>query len=119
METQGLTTYFDVDSEASQIFMTSFYLGMFYLAMHAFLLNRLRYNVMDVYQLKYLCLYKFLVNLLVPLFWLPEFDSMVVHVDKRMTLGIRLLMATIYWLGYHFAGLGDKVGRILVGEKSD
>ncbi len=118
VEKQGLANYFDLDSEVSQIFMTSIYMGMYYLAVHAFLLYRLRYNVMDVYQLKHLCFYKFLVNLLVPLFWLPEFDPMI-HVDKRVTLGTRLLMATIYWLGYHFAGVGDNVGRILVGEKAD
>ena len=108
----------DLDSEAAQIYMTSLYLGLYYVAMHSFLLYRLRYNAMTVSQLKYICFYKFILNLVVPLFWLPELDSMV-HVDKRVTVGTRLLLATLYWLGYHFAGLGDKVGRILVGEKPD
>ena len=108
----------DMDSDASQIYWTSLYFGLYYLAMHSFLLYRLRYNVMNVPQLKSICYYKFVLNLVVPLFWLPELDAMV-HVNKRVTVGTRLFLATVYWLGYHFAGLGDKVGRILVGEKPD
>lgn len=107
-----------MDADVTQVFMTSLYLGLYYLAMHSFLLHRLRYNVMDVSELKYICFYKLVLNLVVPLFWLPELDTMV-HVNERVTVGTRLVLATVYWLGYHFAGLGDKVARILVGEKAD
>lgn len=115
----GMQNYFGDDpSVESEIFLTSFWLGTFHVATHAFLLYRLRYNIMDVGQLKYLCLYKFVVHSVAPLLWLPEFNPNV-HVDKRVTLGTRLFLAFIYWSGYHFAGLGDSVGRILVGEKGD
>lgn len=120
MDEERFETYVtvDTDSDATQIYMTSFYFGLYYLAMHSFLLYRLRYNVMNVSQLKYICYYKFVLNLIVPLFWLPELDT-TVHVNKRVTVGTRLFVTTVYWLGYHFAGLGDRVGRILVGEKAD
>jgi len=115
----GMEDYFGDDAPVgSQIFLTSFCLGSFHLAVHAFLLYRLRYNIMEVSQLKYLCFYKFVVNLMVPFFRLPEFDPQI-HVDKTVTLGTRLFLAVVYWLGYHFAGLGDTVARILVGEKVD
>jgi hypothetical protein len=118
VEEHGLENYFGSNSVMSEVFLTSFYLGIFHLVVHAFLLYRLRYNVMEAHQLKYVCFYKFLVHLVVPLVWLPEFDP-AVHVDKRITLGTRLFLATIYWLGFYYAGLGDTVARILVGEKAD
>ena len=118
VEAHGLEKLFGDSSGMSEVFLTSFYLGIFHTVIHAFLLYRLRYNVMEAHQLKYVCLYKLVVHLIVPLFWLPEMDPMV-HVDKRITLGTRLFLAAIYWLGFHYAGLGDSVAKILVGEKSD
>jgi hypothetical protein len=115
----GLETYFDIDSGISQVFMTSLILGLFYLGVHAFLLYRLRYNIMEVHELKYLCFYKFLLNLILPLFWMPEFDPLVHGVDRSLALFTRVLLATVYFIGYRLAGVGDSVARILVGEQAD
>jgi hypothetical protein len=118
VEEHGLENYFGVDAVVSQIVITSFLLGVYYLAVHAFLLYRLQSDLMTVKQLKSLCLYKVILHLFVALLWMPELDP-VMHVDKRVTIGLRLALALIYGFGYNFAGAGDNVGRILAGEKSD
>lgn len=118
MKRHGIQTYVDVESDISQIFMTSLFLALFHLGVHSFLLYRLRYNIMEVQELKYLCLYKFVLNLVLPLFWRPELDSSV-HLDKTTTFGVRILLVAIYFVGYRFAGVGDNVARILTGESAN
>jgi hypothetical protein len=115
----GLEHYFGVNNgNISQVVLTSFLLGAYYLAVHAFLLYRLRDSVMTVNQLKYVCLYKLIVNLCVPILWLPEFD-VVVHVDKWIALGLRIALAFLYGFAFYFAGTGDRMGRIMAAEKAD
>jgi hypothetical protein len=119
VEGHGLESYFvESSGELSQIVMTSFLLGVVHTAIHAVILFRLRFNLMNVHQLKSLCLYKLAVNLLLPIFWFPE-DSPLLIVDKRITIGLRTALILTYLGGYWFAGTGERVAKILVGAKAD
>jgi hypothetical protein len=112
-------SYFvESSGELSQIVMTSFLLGVVHTAIHAVILFRLRFNLMDVHQLKSLCLYKLVVNLLLPMCWFPEGSPLLI-VDKRITIGLRTALTLTYLGGYWFAGTGERVAKILVGAKAD
>ena len=103
----GLVIYFGTEARTSQIFFASYAMGVVHLVLHAFLLFRLRHNLMSQSQLKYLCLYKLIVNLLVPFFWFPEMNPLV-QVDTRITVGLRLALTLVYATGFWLAG-ADKI----------
>lgn len=118
VEDHGLEVYFGNKDDISQIVVTSFMMGVVHLAIHSFLLFRLRYDIMTVKQLKSLCLYKLIVNVMIPFFSISEFDNHL-SVDRRMTVALRIALALTYASGYWFAGTGDKVSNILACEKAD
>jgi hypothetical protein len=118
IEDHGLEAYFGSNDDISQIVMTSFMMGVVHLAIHSFLLFRLRCDIMTVKQLKSLCLYKLIVSVMIPLFWISEFDNHL-NVDRRITIALRIALALTYASGYWFAGTGGKVSNMLGCEKAD
>jgi hypothetical protein len=118
VEDHGLEVYFGNKDDVSQIVIISFIMGVVHLAIHSFLLFRLRYDIMTVEQLKSLCLYKLIVNVMNPFFWISEFDNHL-NVERRITVILRIALALAYATGYWLAGTGDKVSNILACEKAD
>lgn len=69
-------------------------------------------------QLRTICFYKLLLNLILPFFWFPELSPHVV-MDQRMSFMLRGGLIVTYFLGFAFAGKAEGFSRILSSEKDD
>jgi len=114
-ERGGMEKY--ITEDVSSVTRVSFALSAFYTGAHAVLLLRIR-TFLNMRQLRMVCLYKVAVNVLLPLYWLPDLDPYV-DVDQRLTFSIRAVLVSTYFFGYLWAGQAEGVSRILSGEKED
>jgi hypothetical protein len=86
-------------------------------AVQAILLLRIRY-FLTINQLKNICLYRVIANLVLPFFWFPELAP-TLTVDKRITIAIRVSSTLTYFIGWLWAGKAEGFSRILSSEKED
>jgi hypothetical protein len=114
---EGIKQYIDFSQhgEITPIVKTTFILSTLYTIIHAMILRTLRHN-MTVQQLRRICLYKVVLNICLPLFWIPE-TSDLLHVHPNMIISLKVALTLLYMLGYVFAGRFDNVGRMMSSEK--
>jgi hypothetical protein len=86
-------------------------LGHYYMFLHAVLLIRIR-TFLQVSQLRFICLYQLLVQLVL-LFWVPTTTTSV----GSFVLSISILIG--YLNGFLWAGRAEGISRMLSGEKED
>jgi hypothetical protein len=96
----------------------SFALAAFYTAIHAVLLLRIR-TFLTMPQLRAVCLYKVIVNIVLPIFWFPERSTSIMQVDQRITLTLRAILVLTYLFGYMLAGKAEGFSTILTSEKEE
>lgn len=111
----GIKTYYSEDGAITSVVRVCFALSAFYTAVHSVLLLRIR-TFLNMRQLRAICLYKFVVNVVLPFFWLPDVDPYV-NVDQRLTFSIRAVLISTYFFGFLWAGQAEGLSRILSGEK--
>lgn len=90
----------------------------FHTLIHSALLFRVR-NFLTMPQLRALCLYKLLLNVVLPAVWLPDMSPHLSGVNLRLTLGLRGALVATYLFGFLWAGRAEGVSRILSSEKED
>ena len=121
MEESGLEGYYRTADNngkvVTPIVRFSFTIGAAYTAIHSILLLRIR-TFLTVSQLRSVCLYKLLVNLLLPFIWLPEMSPFL-QVNHQIAFAIRASATLTYLFGYLWAGKAEGVSRILTSEKED
>jgi hypothetical protein len=117
MSPEGIQQYinFSQHDEITSIVKTTFILSILHTVIHAMILRTLRHT-MTVEQLRGICLYKVVLNVCLPLFWMPEMSNLL-HVHPNMIISLKLALTLSYMLGYVFAGQFDKMGRIMSSEK--
>lgn len=113
----GLKQYIAVGQrdEITPVVRTTFVLTMLHTVIHAMILRTLRHE-MTVKQLRATCLNQVVLNVFLPLFWMPEMSDLL-HVQQNSIIGLRVALTLSYILGYLFAGKADNVGRIMSSEK--
>lgn len=113
----GLEHYFVLSATITSTVRLGFFFTAYFTTVHAILLLRMR-TFLSVGQLRTVCLYKTLVNLILPIFWLPEFHPLV---DRHpiLLLVLRISLCSTYLCGYLWAGKAEGVSRMLSGEKDD
>lgn len=94
-----------------------FLMGCFHTAIHSVLLLRIR-TFLSVPQLRLVCLYKVVVNLLLPILWMPELSS-IVRINVQLAVALRVCVTLTYLFGFLWAGKAEGVSRMLTGEKED
>jgi hypothetical protein len=90
----------------------------FHTLIHSALLFRVR-NFLTMPQLRVLCLYKLLLNIVLPVVWLPDISPHLSGVNPHLTLGLRGVLVATYLFGFLWAGRAEGVSRILSSEKED
>jgi hypothetical protein len=90
----------------------------FHTVIHSALLFRVR-NFLTMPQLRVLCLYKLLLNIVLPIVWLPDISPHLSGVNPHLTLGLRAVLVATYLFGFLWAGRAEGVSRILSSEKED
>ena len=94
-----------------------FLMSIFHTAIHAVLLLRIR-TFLTVAQLRLVCLYKLVVNAVLPVFWLPELSPLI-KANIQLALALRICLTFTYLFGFLWAGKAEGVSRMLSGEKED
>jgi hypothetical protein len=115
MEDKGVDHYYR--RGVTSLVYICFSLSAVHTLIHAMILFRIR-TFLTMPQLRTICLYKFLINLILPYFWFPELSPHVV-VDQRTSFAIRGSLIATYSLGYYLAGKAEGFSRILSSEKED
>lgn len=116
MWTEGGVEQMYRDTVTKRIRLT-FFVSALLTFLHGVLLLRIR-TFLSVSQLRTICLYKLIVNLVLPWFWMPEL-SQYVAVNTRLMMAVRLSVILSYCFGYWWAGTAEGVSRILTSEKED
>ena len=114
---EGIAQYMDsnVVQLLTPVMTTTLSLATLQSLLCVVLLKSMR-DSMTLPQLRAVCLYKLVLNLLFPLFWWPEMSPFV-QVHQQMILTARIGLTLLYLMGYLFAGKADNVGKILSSEK--
>jgi hypothetical protein len=117
MSPEGIKQYIAVSQhdEITPVVKATFVLTILHTVIHALILRTLRHT-MTVNQLRATCLYKVILNVCLPLFWMPEMSDLI-SVQQKSIIGLRVALTLSYILGYLFAGKADNVGRIMSSEK--
>jgi hypothetical protein len=113
----GLEEYYS-DRPVSSITRVCFAQSAFHTLVHSVLLFRIR-NFLTMPQLRAMCLYKLILNLVLPIVWLPETSPHLNGVDPRLTFGLRGVLVATYLFGFLWAGQAEGVSRMLSSEKED
>jgi hypothetical protein len=108
----------DEPEDLSSIVESCLIMGIVHTVLHGMLLMGLRDAMTSVKQLQRVCAFKAVAGMLLAVLWSPEWSSFV-HFDPKMVIAIRVFMVNVYAFGCMFAGTGEKVGRMLEGEKND
>lgn len=93
-------------------------MGALYTFIHSVLLFRIR-TFLTVSQLRSVCLYKVIINLVLPFLWMPETESSIMKMNYQIALLLRFSVTSTYLSGYVWAGTAEGVSRILTSEKED
>lgn len=110
-------TQFARHEKATSVVRICFTLAAVETAVQAVLLLRIRY-FLSVPQLRTVCLYRVISNVVLPFFWFPELAPSL-HVDQRITVAIRVCSTLTYLIGYLLAGKAEGFSSILSSEKED
>jgi hypothetical protein len=113
----GVEQYYAAKT-VTPIVRLSFAFAAFYTAIHAVLLLRIR-TFLTMPQLRAVCLYKVIVNVVLPIFWFPERSTSIMQVDQRITLTLRSTLTLMYLFGYLWAGKAEGFSTILSSEKEE
>jgi hypothetical protein len=111
----GVAAYYAKPSEVTNLVYIAFGMAAFQSLLHALWLFRIR-TFLSVPQMRAVCLFKFVFNCTLPLFWCPELTQLL-RVNSIVSIAIRLGVAQAYLFGYLWAGKAEGVGRILSSEK--
>jgi hypothetical protein len=117
LEEGGVENVYAMKRSATKTVKLCVFLAAFYTTLHGTLLLRMRV-FLTMPQLRAVCLYKLVVNLVLPFLWLPEMSS-VLSIDHRIPFAIRGVLTLSYLFGYLLAGQAEGVSRILTAEKDD
>lgn len=118
MEDSGVENYYDSAEIVTARVRVSFCLAAFHTLLHSVLLFRMR-TFLNMPQLRSVCLYKLIVNIVLPMFWFPEMSPSPIRVDQRITYTIRGALTVTYLFGYLWAGKAEGFSSILSSEKED
>jgi hypothetical protein len=113
----GVEQYY-ASQTVTPVVRISFALAAFYTAIHAVLLLRMR-TFLTMPQLRAVCLYKVIGNVVLPFFWFPERSTSIMQVDQRITLTLRATLILTYLFGYLWAGKAEGFSTILTSEKEE
>jgi hypothetical protein len=113
----GVEQYY-ASKTVTPVVRLSFALAAFYTAIHGVLLLRIR-TFLTMPQLRAVCLYKVIVNVVLPMFWFPERSTSIMQVDQRITLTLRATLTLMYLFGYLWAGKAEGFSTILTSEKEE
>lgn len=113
----GVGEYYHHDKTTPAI-LFSFTMGAMFTFIHSILLLRIR-TFLTVSQLRSVCFYKVAVNLVLPFLWMPEMNSSIMKINRKLALAIRLSVSSTYLFGFLWAGKAEGVSRILTSEKED
>jgi hypothetical protein len=105
------------DEKATPVIRVCFTLAAVQTAIQAVLLLRIRY-FLTMPQLRTVCLYRVMVNIVLPFLWFPDL-SPTLQVDHRITVAIRICSILTYLMGYLLAGKAEGISSILSSEKED
>jgi hypothetical protein len=117
-ETVGGVEQYYASKEVTPVVRLCFALAAFHTAIHAVLLLRIR-TFLTMPQLRAICLYKIIVNVVMPFFWFPEMSTAIMEVDQRITLTLRGVLIMTYLFGYLWAGKAEGFSAILTSEKEE
>ncbi|GKY95261.1 hypothetical protein MPSEU_000488400 [Mayamaea pseudoterrestris] len=101
----------------SSLVRICFSLAAVHTVIHSVIMFRIR-TFLNMPQLRTICLYKLLLNLVLPFIWFPELSPHTV-VDQRTSFALRGSLIMTYLLGYVLAGKAEGISRILSSEKDD
>ena len=145
MEEAGVEGYYTRrDEVVTPRVRRCFGLAALYTLLHGILLLRMR-TFMSMPRLRSICLYKVMVNLILPFYWFPDGENLgsglfsgllgsdsadndvtsssdtlpTLTVDRRITYTIRVCLTTTYLFGYLWAGQAEGFSSILSSEKED
>lgn len=116
-EKDGIQHFLPEGVSVTPIVRVCFALSAVYTLGHAVILFRIR-TFLNMRQLRTICLFKFLINIAMPIVWLPDTNPLL-KVDQRLTFAIRAFVTSTYFFGFLWAGKAEGVSRILSGEKED
>jgi hypothetical protein len=103
--------------KATPVIQLCFTLAAVQTLTQAVLLLRIRY-FLTMPQLRTVCLYRVISNLVLPFFWFPEL-SPAISVDHRISVAVRICSIVTYFIGYLLAGKAEGLSSILRSEKED
>ena len=103
--------------KATPVITICFTLAAMQTAILSVLLLRIRY-FLTMPQLRSVCLYRVILNVVLPWFWFPELSPSI-PVDQRITVAVRVFSTLTYFIGFLWAGKAEGFSRILSSEKED
>jgi len=116
-EKDGIQHFLPNGTPVTPIVRICFALSAIYTLGHAVILFRIR-TFLNISQLRTICLFKVILNVIIPFVWLPDASSYL-EVDQRLSFAIRTFLTSTYFFGFLWAGKAEGVSRILSGEKED
>jgi hypothetical protein len=117
LEKDGVKKYYHDQHQVTHLVRACFCLSAVHTFIHAILLFRVR-TFLNMAQLRTICGYKLIVNLVLPFFWFPELSPNV-EVNQLLMFAIRGCLISSYLSGYLWAGQAERFSKVLSSEKTD
>jgi hypothetical protein len=113
LEESGVEKYYR--DEVTPLIRLAMFMGAFHTGLHSVLLLRIR-TFLSVSQLRSICLYKVVFNIILPIFWMPELSPNI-RMNTRIAFSLWICVTLSYLFGFLWAGKAEGVSRILSSEK--